>query len=232
MAHKEQYISIKQILDNILSHPLLQDVTLERAVNYAVEFIRLIGVPSLFEEKVETLKIENYKSLLPCDFIRIIQVRDNNNYCFRYSTDSFHYSTKNNSIKENKDDPTYKIQGNIIYTSIKEATIEIAYESICLDDDGFPMIPNNAAFTKALEFYIKKNWFTILFDMSKITQQALINAQQDYAFYVKQASEYLKTPTIDEMESLSNLFTSLVSRVTEHRGGFKSNGSKEYLKLQ
>lgn len=30
------YISIRQIMDDLLAHPMLQDLTLERAINYAV----------------------------------------------------------------------------------------------------------------------------------------------------------------------------------------------------
>ena len=36
----ERYISIKVVLDNLLDNPLLQDLTLERVVNYTVDFIR------------------------------------------------------------------------------------------------------------------------------------------------------------------------------------------------
>lgn len=40
------YISIKQVMSDLLDHPLLQDLTLERAVNYAVHFIQIVGVPN------------------------------------------------------------------------------------------------------------------------------------------------------------------------------------------
>lgn len=49
------YISIKVILDNLLHHPLLQDLTLERAVAYAVDFIRIVGMPPMFIEKTARL---------------------------------------------------------------------------------------------------------------------------------------------------------------------------------
>jgi hypothetical protein len=42
---------------------------------------------------------------------------------FRASTDSFHLSED----KSNSPELTYKIQGRVIFTSIKEGTIEIAY---------------------------------------------------------------------------------------------------------
>lgn len=93
------YISIKVILDNLLHHPLLQDLTLERAVAYTVDFIRIIGMPPIFFEKTSELEVKDYRATLPCDFHEMIQVRTNHEKCghyvggvFRYSTDSFHMS--------------------------------------------------------------------------------------------------------------------------------------------
>ena len=49
----DRYISLKQILDDVLDHPLLKDVSFERAVNHAVHFIRIVGMPRAFNEKTE-----------------------------------------------------------------------------------------------------------------------------------------------------------------------------------
>ena len=54
----EQYSSIKLILDKILRHPLMQDITLETAVDYCIDFMRIVGTPSIFEEKTEIIKNE------------------------------------------------------------------------------------------------------------------------------------------------------------------------------
>ena len=72
----------------------------------------------------------------------------------------------------------------IIYTSIKEGTIEIAYQAIILDEEGLPVIPDNSKFIRALEAYIKKQWFTILFDTGTIQGPILQNVQQEYAWAV------------------------------------------------
>jgi hypothetical protein len=56
-----------------------------------------------------------------------------------------------------------------------------------LDEDGFPLIPDNQSFKKALEYYIKREYFTILFDIGVITAPVLTNAEQRYAWYVGQA---------------------------------------------
>lgn len=116
-------------------------------------------MPTIFIEKTTELKIENYRAMLPCDFHEIIQVRTNLEKCghyisgvFRYSTDNFHMSDKTHESP----DLTYKIQGRVIYTSIKEGTIEIAYRAIAVDDEGYPLIPDKSSFSRALELYIKK----------------------------------------------------------------------------
>ena len=71
---------------------------------------------------------------------------------FKYSSNSFHMSDMNSSTS----DYTYKIQGNVIYTSIPNGVIEIAYQAISLDENDYPLIPDNSSFTRALEAYVKK----------------------------------------------------------------------------
>lgn len=229
------YISIKQILSDLLDHPLLQDLSLERAVNYAIHFIQIVGVPNEFEEKTALINIENYRGCLPCDYYDMMQVRTykEGEYCprvFRYTTDSFHHSP--NKGDSDTWDLTYKLQNSIIYTSIKEGTIEIAYHAVKVDKEGYPMIPENSSFIQALELYIKKKVFTILFDQGKINNAVLQNTQQEYAWAVGQAQRDLTMPTIDQMESISNMWTQLLQRNNEHSKGMKSLGRREYIKLQ
>ena len=227
------YISIKQVLDDLLDHPLLQDLSLERAINYAVHFIQIIGAPNEFEEKTALIDIKDWRGCMPCDYYDIIQVRTygegDNSKVFRYSTDSFHYSpNKDSDTKE----LTYKLQNNIIYTSLKEGTIEVAYHAIKVDNEGYPMIPENSSFIQALELYIKKKVFTILFDQGKINNAVLQNTQQEYAWYVGQAQRDLNMPTIDQMESISNMWTQLLQRNNEHSKGMKSLGKREFIRIQ
>lgn len=229
----EKYISLKQILDNILDHPMLREVSFERAVNYTQSFMRIVGCPKMFEEKTAIIEIEDYRGVLPCDFNEIIQVRthntcDDNYKVFRYSTDNFHMSEN----KQESFDLTYKIQGNVIYTSMKEGTIEIAYNAFAVDSEGYPLIPDNSAFIRALELYIKKQCFTVLFDLGQINQAVYQNVRQEYAWAVGQAQSDLIRPTIDQMQAITNSLNTLIWRTTEHNNGFVNNGSAEKIKLQ
>ena len=229
----EKYISLKQILSDLLDHPMLRDVSFERAVNYTQSFIRIVGCPKIFEEKTAIIEIEEYRGVLPCDFNEIIQVRthntcDDNYKVFRYSTDNFHMSDN----KQDSFDLTYKIQGNVIFTSMKEGTIEIAYNAFAIDSEGYPLIPDNSAFIRALELYIKKQCFTVLFDLGQINQAVYQNVRQEYAWAVGQAQSDLVRPTIDQMQAITNSLNTLIWRTTEHNNGFVNNGSAEKIKLQ
>lgn len=228
-----RYISLKQILDDVLDHPLLKDVSFERAVNHTVHFIRIVGMPRAFNEKTELVTIENYRGMLPCDLDSIIQVRTHNECgqsyrVFRYSTDSFHISDN----KQDSYDFTYKVQGSVIFTSMKNGTIEIAYRALAVDSEGYPMVPDNSSYINALELYIKKKCFNVLFDTGKITPQVYNQVCQDYAWAVGQAQSDLVRLSIDEMQSLTNSLNTLVTRVNEHSRGFVNNGSMEKIRLQ
>lgn len=220
-----EYISIRQIIDNLMDSPLLQDLTLERAVNYAVRFIQIVGMPSIFEDKIAKIKIDNYRGQLPDDYYEIVQVRivgSNNTYgMLRYSTDSFHSSED----KVERGDLTYKLQGNCIFTSIKEGTLEVAYRAIKTDEEGFPLIPANGTFETALELFIKKKHLTIQFELGKIQSQVLQHIEQEYAWAVGQAQSDLVRPTIDQMQSFTNSWNTLIQRTNEHSTGFKNNGA-------
>lgn len=225
------YTNIKLIMDRLTRHPLLEDIPFETVIDYAVDFIRIVGTPPSFIEKTEKIEIKDYRGYLPCDYYQMIQVRllnnENRTKVFRYSTDSFHMSDE----KPKRSDLTYKIQGDVIFTSIKDGIIEIAYQAMPIDKDGYPLIPDNSSYSKALELYIKLQWFTMLFDLGKITVQVLNNTQQQYAWAVGQAQTDLIRPTIDQMETISNMWNKLLPDTTrDHKTGYLNEGTQEHYK--
>ena len=220
----EQYLSIKKILDSCLRHPLMQDLSLETAVDYTIDFMRIVGMPRMFTEKVVRITIDKYRALLPCDYYQTIQVRIPGGHALVYSTDSFHMSNKGNSS-------TYKIQGNIIYTSIESGELELAYLAISTDADGYPLLPDNSSFTRALELYIKKQWFTILFDLGKITSAVLQNTQQEYAWAVGDCQSEFNRMSIDQMEAFSNSWRTMILRDHQHSSGFIGDSSRQTLNI-
>lgn len=90
MVNEIQYTTMRRVLDNLLDHPLLQDLSLEQAVRHVIRFISLHGYSKMYHDKIEVVDIEDFRGLLPCDLISITQVRDlTTNICLRSMTDSF-----------------------------------------------------------------------------------------------------------------------------------------------
>lgn len=235
-----QTTNIRRILDRVMRHPMLRDVPFEAAVEYTIDFISLMGTPALYEEKTAKIPIEDWRGDLPCDYVSMIQVRDaaRGTECgtisnlpgatYRYSGDSFHMSE--NHPLAGGFSHTYKIQGMCIYTSTKKTILEIAYKAFMVDDEGYPLLPDNTSFLRGLEKYIKLQWFTMLFDEGKIPLNVLANAQQEYAWAAGDAQSEFSRLDLDKAETLFNSFKSLLPRTHEHWKGFFDNGAKEYWK--
>lgn len=235
MNKEYQYISIKEILSRLLKHPLLQDISLEQVVQHTLDFIGIFGMPKLYQDKEEILHIEDFRTLLPCDLVSINQIKDSKtNMCIRSMTDNFMPREDYNRSTGSKKaiEMTYKTQGQVLYVSFKTGDITVSYKSIPTDKDGYPLLIDNSVFMKALELYIKKEAFTILFDTNKISPAVLQNTEQQYAWLAGQLQSEFTIPSISEMESLKNSWCTLIQRVSDFDRGFRDTGSKEYLKLQ
>ena len=220
MVSEFNFIRIEEILSRILRHPLMQDMDYETGIQYTVDFIRTMGIPKTYIEKSKCLEIKDYRALLPEELVEIIQVKKDNNYLINMSSSVW---DKNNNL-------SYKTQGNIIYTSFKEGSIEIFYRAIPIDENNIPLIPDHPIFLKALELYIKKEWFTILFDLGRIHQQVLQNAQQEYSFKVAQCTNMFIIPSVAEMQTITNMFNQMLPNNKKFYKGFKNLGSVEELK--
>ena len=224
MVTEFNYIKLHEILSRVMRHPLLTDLTLEAAIQYTLDFIAAMGLPNVYINKIASVEIDNYRGVLPCDLISIEQVRCGNNY-LRSMTDTF-----NGTGINEREEATFKTQGNVIFTSFKIGEVEISYKAIAVDEEGLPMLPDNAIFLKTLELYIKKEWFTILFDMGRITPAVLQNTQQEYAFKAGQCNNEFIIPSISEMESFTRMWNTIVPRTTEFNRGFKHMSDREYIK--
>lgn len=217
MIRENSLISINEVLSRILRHPLLQDINLEQAVQYTIDFIGIFGLPNFYETKTAELSIDNYRTLLPEDLVSIDIVSHNKNYL--------------NVVSDNINDYGYKIQGRALYTPFKSGTICLTYKAMQLDDHGFPYLIDNPVFLKALEAYIKKEAFTVLFDMGKIQPQILQHAEQQYAWLAGQLQSEFSIPSVAEMEKLKKMWCSLVQRDNEFSNGFRTLGAVEHFKV-
>lgn len=247
MNKEIRYTTVRRVLDNLLDHPMLRDVSLEQAVRHIMRFIELHGYYRFYEEKEALLDIKDFRGLLPCDLISIIQVMDTKTgLCLRSMTDTF--GTFHERRDERCDKPlrglyippgpmphgelTFKTQGRVLFTSFPEGKVKVAYQAIPTDDDGFPLLIDNEVYIDCLEAYIKKKVFTVKFDQGKIGAGVLENAKQDYAVAAKLLQSEFSTPSVSEMQTLANIWNTLIPQMRLFDRGFKHLGDREYLRRQ
>lgn len=254
MVTEIQYTNIRRVLDDLMDHPLLRDLTLEQVVRHTLRFISLHGYPKLYQDKIDTVEIRDFRGLLPCDLISIIQVRDlDTDVCMRSMTDTFTPGLRSkpkkkdvpkdllNNVKPpvntyippmkgHGEEPTFKTQGRIIFTSFPEGKLEIAYKSIPVDGEGYPLLIDNETYLNALEAYIKVKVFTVKYDLGEIQAGVLSNAQTEYAWAARQVMMEFTMPSTSEMENITRMLNTMIKPVRQFDNGFKNLGDREYLR--
>ena len=230
MVREIQYIGIREILSRVLRHKLLQDVTMEQAIQYTIDFIGIFGFPKMYEDKEAEVEICDYRGDLPCDLIEINMVKDcKTDIPLRSMTAAFNPGGKYyNHLRQ---EPQFKTQNRVIITSYPEGKVIISYKAIPVDDDGLPLLIDNPKYLKTLELYIKCQVFTDLFDEGRITPQVLQHTEQEYSWAAGQLAEEFKTPSVSEMESITNMLNQIIVRQSEFHNRFERLGNKELHRI-
>lgn len=224
MVTEIRYTSIRRVLDDLLDHKMLQDLTLEQVVRYTMRFIARHGYPKLYQSKQAEVEIHEFRGLLPCDCIKIEQVKDlKTGICLRAMTDTFRPPYP-------PGEPAFKTENRVIFTSFPEGCVLIAYKAIPVDDDGFPMLIDNELYIEALEAFIKVRVFTNKFDAGDIAAGVLQNAQTDYAVLSKELQVEFTTPSYSEAEAMARQYQTMILNVRSFDKGFEDLGSREYLR--
>lgn len=244
MVKEINYISIGRVLDNLTDHPMLNEITLEQVIRHTIRFIGLHGYPKLYQDKLAVVPIEEYRGLLPCDLVSVVQVRDcTTGQCMRSMTDNFVPGLRNTASSDDLSpqevryremqafrERTFKTQGMVIFTSFPEGEVEISYKAIPQDEEGLPLLPDNENFLAALEAYIKKKVFQVKFDMGKIPVSVYQEAKQEYALLAAQLRDEFTVPSVSEFEAYSRAMTHLIPRVRQFDSGFRDLGDREYIR--
>ena len=229
-------ISVGNILWKVLKQPIVQDLKYEDAAEYAIEYLRLIGAPLSFEDKVIRIKLNNYKGVLPPNLISLRGIEYSDSECtggiaMRYASNIYHTDIKNDrDCDDYYKEYTYITQNNIITTSMKDGWINISYSAIATDDFGYPLIPDNESFKVGLEYYIIHRTLEGLWSMGKITDKVFQYYEQKRHYYSAQATNSMTIKNLDQMETMMNAVNRMIVDVNPQETFYKNFGVKEVTK--
>jgi hypothetical protein len=122
---------------------------------------------------------------------------------------------------------TYVIQGDYIKANVKDGYLMVAYQSIPLDIDGLPLIPDDQGFIEALYWYIVTKLYYPEWRDGRLRDAVYYEAKRSWNYYSKQAYGNAMMPNIDQLETIKNTWLRLVPNINAHATFFSSLAEPE-----
>lgn len=224
----QNFISVQTIIAKLYRDLGLTDEELfTDIIEWCGEAMDLIHCYPQYREEDGCVEIYNYKGELPGDFIAL-RAAEYGGASVNYSNGLFGPLTNQPvvrrpySINEDKIsnvlllDPSrthnvgsaqIKIENGYIKTSFDKGHINIRYAAMILDEDGFPMIPDDQSFKEALYWFCN---YKITYAQSRrgeIQIQFYTDAYNKWQWYCGQAGTSAIAPDLGTMENIKHLFT-------------------------
>jgi len=258
MALSGNYTSLKQVIAKVYRDLRIkeEDKVLDM-IEWAAESLEQIGTFEQLETKVECGCTDCYRYPIPCGTVYINQIR-HNGVPMLPSTNSFGptdtffdrttpadtglglpYSINQKGLdnatlvsSENiptSEQNTYWIVPGYIKTSFSSGQIEISYQRIPLDDEGYPMIPDEVSFKEAVYRYIVMKILYPEWIIGNIRDSVFSHAQERWDWYCGQAGAKAMMPSLSEMENIKKAFFSLRPKTEQFANSFNNlNKSNVY----
>lgn len=237
-----QYVSVESIIARVY-----RELNIKEPINYgdAIEWIadamEIIGAPTSLVEKVQNVKVENYRAQIPVD-LHLIQTiggttveldeDDCNNKAsytpMRYSTDAFHhYYCKHSKDFQCSSDLTYKVNDHFINPNFETGQLLISYYAIPTDDRGFPKVPDDQKFKRAVAGEVKWRLGFLQWQAGKMRDAVYQKIEQERDWYIGAAQTKAVLPSPDQAEAIKNNWLRLIPKINQHATGFKGVGEAE-----
>jgi hypothetical protein len=124
---------------------------------------------------------------------------------------------------------TYVIAGNYIKTNLRVGYLMISYQAVPVDNEGYPMIPDDESFEEAIYWYINMKLTYPEWKMGRVRDAVYYDAKSSWNFYRKQAYATALMPNVDQLEAIKNAWVRLVPEINEHDTFFSNLNNKQYI---
>ncbi len=244
-------VSIKSVIAKVYRDLNLQDA--DRWVDmleWSSEALEFIQAPEQLETKICKLTITDYKAHLPCGFSKLNYVYFNG-FPLLPATSVFGNTLINQKPTTvdsitldklngnpilldmgktlNQTEWTFTIDPSYIKTNFKNGDIYISYEAIPLDEDGFPLIPDDISYRTACFWYIVKmlalpDWFEGRASKFEV-------ADNNWQFYCAQAGAKAMAPDLPRLENIKGQWVRLLPDINKGSRFFVDLAKQERLNI-
>lgn len=122
----------------------------------------------------------------------------------------------------------YYVEADMVKTSFKTGKICLSYMAFPVDDDYYPMVPDDISFKEAMFWYVYKK---MLLSRGQLANNGIdyVYADQQWKYYCTQARNSANFPDIDGYESFMDQWVRLVPNMNRHSEGFGTLNQRESL---
>lgn len=230
-----KFKSIKTVVDGLYrDFDSPEDLDVWDIFDWSAEALQLIGASTQLIDYWTEIPITNHIHSLPCNFETINQISykgfplsltsgsmginstSNPGESFLNTKEVDNENFPNIENQPTVSNESYYIKAGCIVTSFETGTILMSYKGIQVDEEGFPMIPDNVYFDKALRAYSqmmldRKEW-----RRGNLPQQVFMKSEQDWLFYCRAAASAALMPNIDKVENFKNMWVRLKPSLNEY----------------
>ena len=221
-------LSIQHVIEKVFRDTgIVEGVDLHDAIEWAGEAVELIGAPSSLQNKVACIDISSGRGDLPCDLHLVMQFRyktANGYVAMAYASDNFHMHCNPSPDLSCKSSVTYTLSNDCVFTNFSSGTVEVAYRALPTDKNGWPTIPDDIKFVKAVEYYIREKIDYKLWRSGKIPQGVYEKTVQDQVWYLGAAQTRMAMPSVDKMKNIKNNWLRLIPKINQEEDFFATLG--------
>ena len=187
-------ISVKQVVAAVIRNLGIQDAAREfhNFVEWAFEAEKKIGSYTTFDKKVTSLTVTSKKTLLPTDFLNIIEIKNP----LDMAGSSYDQGTN-----------IYISGGYLNIDVVDGTTINVHYDAISTDEEGYPTI--SSAHEDAIASYIMYKYKGREYYNQKLPRYVYQDLKQEWSYQCAQARGKDNMPTKQRWRSISNYWNNL-----------------------
>lgn len=183
-------------------------------IEWAGEALEGIGGISPTEDKSATIKIKDSRGVLPCDLYLINQVCYNG-HPLKYGSQTFNFAQHCEDCVNQHCSSfySYTVNPNYINSDVPSGDcVTIYYKAFPVDEEGFPLVPDNYSYSEAIFWFIVYKLIMRGFEHPN-KEMTLSFANMQWLKYCTQAENQSKMFDISQAESFKNQWVRLIPNV-------------------
>lgn len=245
MALTHNKISVKNIIAKVYQDLRLKDETdIGSIIEWCAEILGKIGAYSQLEVRTDVpIEIRNYKAEIPCDLVYLDEVGYKGYQLDKSPSDRLPkkttppYYTTPRAVNQYKIEninfafgqsyrfpsgDSFIMENGWFKTTFKEGKLKITYRSTGLDDEGFPLVPDDESYRDACFWYCTAKLMYIKAIEEDRYKWFYQDAETKWRYYVTQAGANAIMPDQFTLENIKRNYIRMIPKLNDYRNFYQN----------